>query len=362
MTERGRPTEGAPARPEGGNTMAFTASDQARSPSSGFRPQQILRILLGILREALGLAMLMLFAVGIATLPPLRVEAASGWLGFRFRIAWDSWGKGIQRLWEAFTGDQPLQTMQGQPLIPRVADAWQISLILLMGALVLALLLGVLKGVWDFRQLQRRRFALGPLVAAAIQGMPDFFLLMLIQWAIIRILRETGELLLPVAWTTNNWKEYVVPLFCLMIYPLNGVSRVITSGLQEVWGSDFVRTGRAKGLREQVLLWKHAMRNVMVQLLDTLPLLLSLSFANLLILEYLCNIPGLTKLLRIGIGQDVDAAYMADLYRYGRALPIDAIQVALSGMAIGLTFWALWGAVRLVRPLIDPRLRGGSVR
>lgn len=339
--------------------MAITAQDQPRPTSPGFRPQQLLRLLLVILREALGLGILLGFAILIATLPPLGVKTTSGWLGFRFVIGWEAWGRAIKILFGAFTSGKPLETMQGQPLFDLVLDSWRISLILLIGALLLALLLGVLKGVWDFRQLQRRRLAFGPLLTAAIQGMPDFFLLLLVQWVLILLLRETGELLLPVAWSgTETWQHYMVPLFCLTIYPLNGVSRVVTTGLQEVWAADFVRTGRAKGLREQVLLWKHAMRNVMVQLLDSLPLLLSLSFANLLILEYLCNIPGLTKLLRSGIGQEVDQRFLNDLYRFGRAIPVDSILVALSGMAIGVTFWALWGAVRLMRPLVDPRLRG----
>lgn len=339
--------------------MAITASDQPRPPRSGFRPRQALQLLRVLLRELLGLAVLMVFAIGIATLPPLGLQPTGGWLGFRFTIGWQAWGRGIMHLYQAFTGDQPLQTLQGQPLGAIVLDSWRVSLILLLGALLLAVLLGVLKGVWDFRQLQRRRFAFGPFLTAAIQGMPDFFLLMLIQWGILVLLRETGELLLPVAWSgTETWQHYVVPLFCLMIYPLNGVSRVVTTGLQEIWAVDFIRTGRAKGLREQALLWKHAMRNVAVQLLDTLPLLLSLSFANLLILEYLCNIPGLTKLLRSGIGQEFDQRFMADLPRFGRAIPVDSVLVALSGLAIGLTFWALWGAVRLMRPLVDPRLRG----
>lgn len=323
--------------------------------------ERVLRLLLGLLREALGLALLMLFALGIATLPPLQVESGVGWLGFRFRIDWVRWSASFEQLVQAFTGDQPLRNMQGQKLVEIVTEAWGISLTLLGGALLLAVLLGVLKGVWDFRQLQRRRFALGPLLTAAIQGMPDFFLLMLIQWALLMLLRETGELLLPVAWTGEaTWQLYVVPLFCLMLYPLNGVARVVTTGLQEVWAADFLRTGRAKGLREQVLLWKHAMRNVLVQLLDSLPLLLSLSFANLLILEYLYNIPGLTKLLRMGIGQEVDPRYVNDLLWISRGIPVDAVQVALSGMAIGLTFWALWGLVRMLRPLADPRLRGGG--
>lgn len=339
--------------------MAIIASEQSQPPRSGFRPQQLLRGLLVLLREVLGLAVLLAFAIGIATLPPLGVEQTGGWLGFRFVIRWEAWGKGILVLWKSVTSGRPLETMQGQPLSEIVLDSWRVSLILLVGALLLAVILGVLKGVWDFRQLQRRKFALGPLLTAAIQGMPDFFLLMLIQWGLIKLLRETGELLLPVAWSGDEtWQHYVVPLFCLMIYPLNSVSRVVTTGLQEIWASDFIRTGRAKGLREQILLWKHAMRNVAVQLLDTLPLLLSLSFANLLILEYLCNIPGLTKVLRYGIGQEIDQRFLDDLYRFGRAIPVDSILVAFSGIAIGVTFWALWGAVRLMRPLVDPRLRG----
>lgn len=339
--------------------MAVSASDQSRPTPPSLRPQHLLRLLMIILREVLGLGLLILFAIGIATMPPLGVRPSSGWLGFQFFINWQSWWKGIVHLWDAFTGGQRLETMQEQPLVDMVLTNWRVSLILLIGSLILALLLGVLKGVWDFRQLQRRRFAFGPLLTAAIQGMPDFFLLLLVQWVLIWVLRQTGELLLPVAWSgRETWQHYMVPLFCLMIYPMNGISRVVTTGLQEVWASDFVRTGRAKGLREQVLLWKHAMRNVAVQLLDTLPLLLSLSFANLLILEYLCNIPGLTRLLRYGIGQEVDQRFLADLYRYGRALPVDSILVAFSGMAIGVTFWALWGAVRVMRPLVDPRLRG----
>jgi ABC-type dipeptide/oligopeptide/nickel transport system permease component len=342
--------------------MALTAPARTQPERHGLHWSQGARLLMLLLREAIGLAVLLGFSVGIATMPPLGVVATDGWFGFRFTINWAFWGRGLKRLWLAFASDRPLTNPQGKPLVTEVLQAWQLSLTLLVGALLLALLLGVLKGVLDFRQLQRRRVALGPLLTAAIQGMPDFFLLMLIQWGVLTLFRETGELLLPVAWTPGaGWLGLAVPLFCLTLYPLTGVARVVTAGLQEVWGADYIRTGRAKGVRELILLWKHAMRNVMVQLLDTLPLLLSLSFANLLILEYLCNIPGLTKLLRAGIGQEVDVALLNGVYRYGLPISVDALLVALSGAAIGLTFWALWAGVRLVRPFVDPRLRGGKL-
>lgn len=341
--------------------MALNLTAPRPDPRRGPRPAQIGRLLLGLLREALGLLTLLAFSAAIATMPPLGVEATGGWLGFRFVIGWAAWGRGLKRLGQAFTGVKALQNAQGKSLITEMLEAWQLSLTLLVGALLLAVLIGVLKGVWDFRQLQRRRFALGPLLTAAIQGMPDFFLLLIIQYGIISLFRKTGELLLPVAWTPSaGWTGLVVPLFCLTLYPMSGVARVVTAGLQDVWGSDYVRTGRAKGVQEQILLWKHAMRNVLVQLLDTLPLLLSLSFANLLILEYLCNIPGLTKLLRAGIGQEIDQAILDQLYRRGISIPVNAVLVALSGAAIGLTFWALWAAIRLVRPWVDPRLQGGK--
>ena len=65
------------------------------------------------------------------------------------------------------------------------------------------------------------------------------------------------------------------------------------TNMLEVLNSDYIRTARAKGLKERVVIYKHAFRNTMIPLVTSLAGLLPSLFAGAIITEQLCNLPGI---------------------------------------------------------------------
>jgi ABC-type dipeptide/oligopeptide/nickel transport system permease component len=84
----------------------------------------------------------------------------------------------------------------------------------------------------------------------------------------------------------------LLPVTCLTYASFAAISRFQRTSLLEVIRQDFVRTARAKGLPEKVVIWKHAVRNALIPLLGaTLPALVG----GAVIIETVFSIPGLGK-------------------------------------------------------------------
>ena len=74
------------------------------------------------------------------------------------------------------------------------------------------------------------------------------------------------------------------------------VTRLVRSGMLDVLNEDYVRTARAKGLREQIVIWKHALRNMLIPLVTVLGLQLSSLLGGAVIIEQVFGWPGVGQL------------------------------------------------------------------
>jgi peptide/nickel transport system permease protein len=73
-------------------------------------------------------------------------------------------------------------------------------------------------------------------------------------------------------------------------------SRLARSSMLDVLGSDFIRTARAKGLAERVVLYKHALRNAVLPVITVLGLQFGNVLAGAILVETVFNWPGLGRL------------------------------------------------------------------
>lgn len=89
----------------------------------------------------------------------------------------------------------------------------------------------------------------------------------------------------------------VLPVFCLTYGGLASISRYARSGLLDVIRADYIRTARAKGLSEPVVILKHATRNGMIPILTLLGTLLPTLIGGSVIIEIIFNIPGMGNFL-----------------------------------------------------------------
>ncbi len=85
----------------------------------------------------------------------------------------------------------------------------------------------------------------------------------------------------------------VLPVFCLTYGALASLSRYARTGLLDVIRADYIRTARAKGLSEPVVIIKHAVRNGMIPVLTLLGTLLPALIGGSVVIEFVFNIPGM---------------------------------------------------------------------
>lgn len=87
--------------------------------------------------------------------------------------------------------------------------------------------------------------------------------------------------------------HYVMPIMTLVIISIGGLMRYTRTNMLEVLNSDYIRTARAKGLSEKVVINKHAFRNTLIPIVTILGGSLPGLFSGALITETLFQIPGI---------------------------------------------------------------------
>jgi ABC-type dipeptide/oligopeptide/nickel transport system permease component len=246
-----------------------------------------------------------------------------------------------------------------EPVSKLVLQGAGYTLGLLAICLVIALGLGILKGIADFRRLSRPGFGIGPLFTAVTQGLPDFWLVLLLQWLAIFAAKSAGWILFPFVWDYNQpVQSLILPVIVMTLIPMGAIARVTANALAEVEGADFIRTARAKGLAEWAVQTRHALRPVVGRLLDAMPGVLTMMLSNLAIVEWLTGYPGLIRYLLTGVmpPKGGPGAFSNPYLVFEMDIPI----VVASGVFLALLFIVMYEALRLLKGLFDPRLKGGS--
>lgn len=108
--------------------------------------------------------------------------------------------------------------------------------------------------------------------------------------------------------------HFIMPCAILTLISLAVWSRFIRASMLEVLRQDYIRTARAKGLREQVVVMKHAFRNALIPFITLLAGILPGLFAGAAVTEAVFNWPGLGRLLLDALDRSDYTVAMALLY------------------------------------------------
>jgi peptide/nickel transport system permease protein len=137
----------------------------------------------------------------------------------------------------------------------------------------------------------------------------------------------------------DRFLRFLMPCGVLTFISIAGWSRFVRGSMLEVLSLDYVRTARAKGVREQVVVIKHALRNSLIPFITLLAGVLAALFGGALITESVFNWPGLGRLL-------VDALGRSD-YNVANALLFINVVLLLIGILI----------TDILYTIVDPRIR-----
>ena len=143
-------------------------------------------------------------------------------------------------------------------------------------------------------------------------------------------------------WNNDFWgsiKALLLPAFALGVIRASILTRLTRSSMLEVLREDYVRTARAKGLKERTVVYVHALRNAIVPVLTIMGLQLGQLLAGAIIIENVFFLPGLGRLVFNAIGQR-DLPVVRDI------VLLMAAAVVVVNFIVDLTYAAL-----------DPRIR-----
>ena len=249
----------------------------------------------------------------------------------------------VEWIWGAIRFDFGLSMWTGRPIIQEVLIRLELSLQLTFMATIIATLLALPLGI--LAAINRNGWIDYAVRVFSIAGlaMPSFWLGIMIILVLLIMFRYSPPL------TFTSLAQDPIANLSQLIWPALAVgyrysavaTRMTRSTLLEVMREDYVRTARAKGLREQVVVRRHALRNAFLPVVTVIGLEFAFLLGGLLVTEQVFNLNGIGKLM-------VEAVLRRD-YTMTQALIL----------LVSATFIVVNFLVDLLYVFLDPRVSYG---
>ena len=197
-------------------------------------------------------------------------------------------------------GDFGLNMVTFRPVTQDIAERLPNTLKLTFAAFVLALLFAIPVGVYSAVKRNSIFDHIATIVSVAGVSIPQFWLgLIFILFFAVRLgWLPTGGIgpIRGDAGFLVQLKYLLLPAVTLAIAEMASWTRYIRGQMLEVIRQDYIRTARAKGLKERTLIFRHALRNALLPLITLMGLAIPSFFSGALIIETIFSWPGIGRL------------------------------------------------------------------
>ena len=249
----------------------------------------------------------------------------------------------VETLWGMFKGELGRSFVSRRPVTETIMAVLPNTAILALAALIASSVLGMLAGILAALRINRLTDYVVMIFSTLGVSIPVFWLGLML---IFVFSYKVG--LFPVAGVTTQptllaqVHALVLPTAALGLLFMSVVARMTRSSVAEILNMDFIRTVRAKGASERLIIMKHALRNAMIPIVTVIGINTGLLIAGTVLAETVFVRPGVGKLL-------VDAVLSSDY-------PVVQGTVLLIGMVYILTNLV----VDLLYAWLDPRITLGG--
>ncbi|HYL43782.1 MAG TPA: ABC transporter permease [Ktedonobacteraceae bacterium] len=224
-------------------------------------------------------------------------------------------------------------------------DGVPISTELGVWALALQVIIGVPLGIISALKANTWIETTNMVVLLTIYAIPVFVLGTLVQVVIVQLDLNTG-----LGWPVANWgvpwhytlsdiQFKIVPILVYAAATVAYIARLSRTSMLEVLRQDYVRTARAKGMREQIVVYRHALRNALIPLVTIIGLSIGLLITGAFFIERIFNIPGIAEITLTSIDY--------------RDYPV--IQATTVLLAVAVVFGNLLSDI--LYTVVDPRIK-----
>ncbi len=238
-------------------------------------------------------------------------------------------------------GDSLIRT--GVPVRQMIFEAIPVTAILNIISLGLALLFAIPAGIWAGVK-RNSPFDYSTAVGSTLGvALPNFWLgLMLIVLFALYVPRWFGEL--PIIgrippFGLRSWQGYILPIIVLSTEQTAVITRVMRASTIEVLNQDYVRTARAKGLANHVVLLRHAVRNALLPVVTVIGFRIAFILSGTIIVETIFAIPGIGRLF-------TDSVFRLDYQVVQSLVVVLAVLVVVANLLTDLAY-----------AFVDPRIR-----
>lgn len=199
-------------------------------------------------------------------------------------------------VWGVVRGDLGRSFRTGRPVLTILMNNLPHTLWLAFVSLGFALLLGLAFGI--IAAVKRDTWLDGASMTVAMMGvsMPNFWL------GIMLLLIFALHLnLLPALSRSGDWRSIILPAITLGFSASAIIARLVRSSLIEALNQDYIRTARAKGLSNLIVITKHALRNSLIPVLTIAGLQFGSLLSGSVVVEVVFGRPGIGQILITGI-------------------------------------------------------------
>ncbi|WP_270181004.1 ABC transporter permease subunit [Alkalihalobacillus sp. CinArs1] len=176
------------------------------------------------------------------------------------------------------------------PVFPGIFEYYGYSLFILVAGFCIALIgsLGLTYITFFLPYRLRKMFIR---VTGILEAIPDLFIIVMFQIAIVSLYKETGLLIFEVVGGFE--RPVVLPLITYAVLPAILLYRVMLLTFEDELASPYVELASGKGLSKSRILWKHVLRNALFTVVNHSRTIIVLMLSNLVMLEILFNLYGL---------------------------------------------------------------------
>ncbi|GIP35157.1 glutathione ABC transporter permease GsiC [Paenibacillus sp. J2TS4] len=301
----------------------------------------VLKRLLGVIPILLIVSVLVFFFIHLIPGDPARLVAGKEATleeinQIRAELGLDKpiWEQYVVYMSKLLQGDLGTSLKTGQPvteiILSRLMPTVWLTLFSMGWALIIGLVIGIISAV------NRNKWPdyLSMLTAVSGISVPPFWLgLLLIQIFSVQLgWFPTGG--------TETWSSYVLPSITLGAGIMSMLARFTRASMLESLKQDYIRTGRAKGLKESTIVKDHALKNSMIPVVTIAGLQFGFLLGGSVIVETVFSIPGLGRLL-------IDSISFRDYTVIQAELLLFAVQFILVNLIVDVLYGILNPKIRL---------------
>lgn len=318
---------------------------------------------MGLVKQLLSITLTWLFVVVLLIciiLIPRDVEyrpGTSGNVTQEYEFSWSLYKQSITSYAAGVWENKSLgQSRYKIPVEEEIGRYLPRSMKLIFLAFIISIPLGILKGIYDLKNTYTKRNLLGNGTTWLFQSLPDFLVVMVVQFLLLNLLFKTGIHIS--VYGHEQWYSFILPSIILAIYPLFYVARITSSALAGEETQQYIQTARAKGLSSTVVLYKHMLSNCWGVILSHISSIMIFVISNLLIIEYLMSYKGAAYRLYEAMGHH--ETHTGNFFRAGMQV-IYEIDLVI-GLLISFMVFILIAQFisQVAKFYLDPRWRDES--